>query len=432
MNTGSVDSTLLKQKSTRTQNCALPFFILITLCLLIGTAIILITPYGEFGDEETHFNYANHIRKELALPPLSFNVREMRIQQAFQPPLYYMFGALLLFIKMEMSTAVYVLRFFSLLLTGFSIWYVWKSSSLIFHARYAVLLSTAIVAFNPQFLYVNCGITSIAMMSMTGTVTIYWMIRTLLEKANLSRRACILGICFGAAMLSRSIAIFLGPLCLGVLYFAAKDEDSAHPKWFKYFALFLVSSFVVAGWWYVRNWILYGDPFAWKLYQATVGYGWIRREPFGWLYVAKALAQIHAYFWAYFGRQQFHAQVVDYSIYLFLQAIAMVGVWEILKSRGGKDPEFEPPNFNRKGFILLLATASLALIEILTLQWRIASPQGRYLYTGIASLAIPMAAGLIKIFPQKYRAPAAKFAAVFMFGMCVYLLLRYWLPHYRG
>jgi len=390
----------------------------------MGTAIILITPYDEFGDEQTHMRYAKYIRTHYSLPPMSFNVKEMTIQESFQPPLYYIVSAVLLLPNPRLITSIFLLRFLSLTLAVVTIWLIWKCALLVFPNNYSIAAaSMAVTAFNPQFLYVNCGITNISMMGFTCTLMAYAMLLIATEKRKLGLRSCLMGLAFGAALLSRTFTICLALPAAVAIYLA----DRA--KLIRYCIIFGISALAVCSWWYIRNWINYGDPFAWKLFQHTVGYDWIRKEPFNLFYIAQSLAFMHAYFWAYFGKNTYHAQVPDYAIYLLLMTLGVIGVIEILRKRGS-DSDFSPDRFRRTGFLLLIFTALVAFTEILALQFRISSPQGRYLFMVIAPFSVAFGAGLARLFSEKHRANGSRLIVSVFLGMCIYILLRYWFPHY--
>ena len=363
--------------------------------------------------------YAKYIRTHYALPPMSFNVKEMTIQESFQPPLYYMVSAVLLLPNPALITSIFLLRFLSLTLAVVTIWFIWKCALVVFPKNYSIAAaSMAVTAFNPEFLYVNCGITNISMMGLTCTLMAYAMLLIATEKTKLGLRCCLMGFAFGAALLSRTFTICLALPAAAAIYVADRKNL------IRYCVIFGISTLAVCSWWYIRNWINYGDPFAWKLFQHTVGSDWIRKEPFNLFYIAQSLAFMHAYFWAYFGKNTYHAQVPDYAVYLLLMVLGVIGVVEILRKRKSDS------GFQRTAFVLLLFTALVAFAEILALQFRISSPQGRYLFMVIAPFSVAFGAGLARLFPEKYQARGSRLIVLCFFGMCVYILLRYWLPHY--
>ena len=394
----------------------------------LGLWVVLVTPYNSFPDEGSHFGYAKYLRMHGRLPPLSFNTREILIPEGFQPPLYYAMGAALLIPPFSSETQVLLLRLLSLLLGWGTVILVWKCAACVFPERpHAVMLATGFAALNPQFIFTHAGITNISATDFTCGLTQLVLLRILSDRSSLLRKSVMLGVCCGLALLSRATTVFLVPLCLAVLWHASRSEEGRTLP--RLLLAFSAAAFAVAGWWCIRNWIYFGDPFLWKLHQSTVGAHWARDGGADLLYVAQSLAFLHASFWAYFGRNEFHAGIVEYAVYLLIEAIAAWGLVEILR-RKEDDPDFQPPAFSRDAFRLQVICAVLLLAEILALQLRLSSTQGRYLYMAMPANGILLSAGIYKALPRRNRHAGAILVSAFLLLMCVYLLVRFWFPHY--
>lgn len=393
----------------------------------LGFLILSLTPFDSFPDESAHFLYAQHIRDHRELPPLSFDRKKIEIPEGFQPPLHYGAGAILLIPSMSRQAQVLVLRIFSLLLGWGTVVFIWKCAQFVFPGKpEAVVMITAFAALNPQFIFTHSGITNIATTDFTCALLLWLLLRILSENTSLLRGSLVVGICCGLVLLSRTTTIYLIPVCVAALWLRGRSDFS---RLWRSLLVFSIAAFAVAGWWYLRNWIYYEDPFLWKVHQTTMGSGWAREGGADLFYIMQALAFLHASFWAYFGRNEFHAGVAEYSLYLLVEAVALWGVMEIFL-RKDTDPDFAPPQFSRKAFAFLMFSGGVALAEILLLQLRISSPQGRYLYMSMPAVATALGAGIYKAIPQRLRAIGAPAVVTFLFLMCVYLLSRYWLPHY--
>ena len=93
--------------------------------------------------------------------------------------------------------------------------------------------------------------------------------------------------------------MLLAVIGLALCLKAVRDRDTG---WLlRRSALILGVALAVAGWWYVRNQMLYGDPFGWRMFLAihshmvrSGGYGW-------WLFTHDFLAQVGRTFWGAFG-----------------------------------------------------------------------------------------------------------------------------------
>lgn len=89
--------------------------------------------------------------------------------------------------------------------------------------------------------------------------------------------AAISGGLLGLALLSKIGLIALLPVPLVALgLYTVRNTQHATRHWRQLILAALIIyglAFVIAGWWYVRNWQLYGDPLAWREWQALTGAG---------------------------------------------------------------------------------------------------------------------------------------------------------------
>lgn len=403
---------------------AILLFLIIFFCF--GVAIAYFTPYGRFPDELSHLQYIRYIKDHHELPKLSYTTSEIPSTVAFHPPLYYVAAATLIQPSMDPKLQLYIIRFFSVLQGLAAVFILWKCANLVFPGnRAAVIITMAITVFNPQFVFIHSGASNIPTTTVTCAFVTFCLIRIITRTNNLWRWSVLLGIALGLALLSRTVTVYLVPPSLFVLFWKAK-----HRKQFFYFASMLtLCTTVVAGWWYIGNWIRYGDPILWKVGSVTLGTAFVKQgDVFQWMYLIELLAFLHASFWAYFGRNEYHGEIWQYAIYLFLELAAFVGILEIWR-KSSHDPDFQPPAFERPAFFLLLLTGLLAVAELVITLMKIRSAQGRYLYMAIVPLALCMGAGIIKILPPAWRTRGAILGSAFLFVFQIYLLLRYWLPH---
>jgi hypothetical protein len=393
-------------------------------CFAIGLALILIAPFRSFPDETAHLEYAQYIHVNHTIPPLATQIKDIKIQESFQPPLFYICSSVLVFPN-HFSFTVIAIRVFCLLLGIGTIFLAWKCAQLVWPGFPPFeVLACSFIAFNPQFIWNHCGISNLSMTSLTSAICVYFALRTTDKNRNVFQNSVFLGIAFGAALLSRVITIYLLPVCGFVILHRAR-KDALLPL-----ILFVASTLMVCGWWFGRNWIEYGDPLLWHIHQTTMGLLWARDvDSFQLKEFLGALAFLHATFWAYFGRNQFHAGIAEYALYLMLVVLAAAGTMEIVFRRTA-DADFNVPRFCRSRFLILVMAGIFAVSEIVLMQLKIASPQGRYLYMAYVPIAIISGCGLLKIIPAVKRKSAANWISAFLFLFCIYLLMRYALPHY--
>jgi Dolichyl-phosphate-mannose-protein mannosyltransferase len=389
----------------------------------------LVTPYNQFPDEQSHLDYVRYVRLNHRLPPLGMTLKEIPVRVGFHPPLFYLASSIFYSPDASQASNIFRLRLFCLLLGAISLFFVWETCSILFPDQHAVrVLAMAFGAFNAQYVFTSSGISNVPMTNLTCAITMYLLLRMITKPDNLSLQSLLAGVCFGGALLSRTLTVYLFPVCLIVIAICSiRKEKRPLPLFLKAFGGFLFASLLVAGWWYGRNWLRYGDPVLFHLHQTTVGAEFVQHEPVTWLSAWNTMAILNASFWAYFGNHQYHAGIAEYAVYLFLEILAVIGLFEAVSQKSQNDRV----TLNRKVLLLLILSVVLAIAEILGVQLGVNSPQGRYLFMAIVPICTILGVGIIQVFPSKHRATGSIALSVFLFLFCLYLLGTYWWPHYR-
>ena len=388
--------------------------------------IVLLSPYRHFPDEENHVQYIQHIQKYRELPKFSQDPAITPSSVAFHPPLYYLCASVLVNPSWALEIQITILRIFSLLQGVFALWILFRCAALVFPGNpAAVILTMASVAFNPQFIFIHSGVGNIPSTTLTCSMVAFYLIKMTIAKQITPRLTILLGLFLGLAILSRSVAVYLALPALIALFLYAKNKRQL----LLHAAMMFACAALTGGWWYIRNCLQYGDPVLWKIGILTMGVHFVRKEPvLRWEFLFGTISFLHASFWAYFGRNEYHAGIWEYAVYLLMQAMACVGVIEIWRKRT-VDAEFEQSAFERPAFFLMVFAGFLAVCEIFLILMRLESPQGRYLYMAIVPLALILGGGLVKIVSPRRRLAAAYVCSLFLFLFGSYLLVRYWLPH---
>jgi hypothetical protein len=256
----------------------------------------------------------------------------------------------------------------------------------------------------------------------------YYLLRILISPDHVASLSLKTGFSFGAALLSRTLTLYLFPICvIAIAIGCIRKEKPVLAVFLKASGSFLLVALLVAGWWYGRNWLRYGDPLLFHLHQTTVGAEFVQREPVTWLSALSTIAILNASFWAYFGNHQYHAGIAEYSIYLLLEVLALIGVFENLRKKVQKVDLVG----DRTALCLLVLAATLAIAEILAAQLGVNSPQGRYLFMALIPICAILGAGITQLLPSKHRTNGSIGLSMFLFFFCLYLLGVYWWPHYR-
>lgn len=241
------------------------------------------------------------------------------------------------------------------------------------------LMAASLVAFNPQFLFISALVSNDALLAALGATLLWWCL-TPPSSVAAQRWAVGAGALFGLALLTKQSALLFGPLLLWGAWRAAERRAG------RFVVLTLLwggVALLIAGWWFGRNALLYGDPFALASFRAEfAGQPFAWRDPLAW---SGALRQLAASFWARFGWMSLRPPDWTLWLYAALCVLAVAG-WLLRLARGAPDPAWSGP---------LLA---LVMAGVWTLAFALAAGlvawQGRMLFPALAATGVLLAAGL--------------------------------------
>lgn len=148
---------------------------------------------------------------------------------------------------------------------------------------------------------------------------------------------------------------------------------------------------LVSGWWFVRNWALYGDPLGWRTFLAN----WAvvqRNSGVKWDDVCRFFTTQFQSYWARFGWMTVSAPRWIYPLLLVLCGLSLLG-WGMWLWRR---------RYRSLSESQLLGLIALALFPLLQEAFQFRSIfvfndswyQGRYLFPAVAALSTLLAAGL--------------------------------------
>lgn len=286
--------------------------------LLLGLTFGLLVPPFENLDEIEHFGVVRHVAETGRLPVHGAPEAEAYHyrQEASQPPLYYLLSAALVrFLGLRADDAAGFWRFNPYVSCGpnaaspydnratfyhnaRSESFPWRGALLMLHflrawstllqagtvvgayllarrlfprRRAVVLLAMAVVAFNPQFLLVASGVNNDNLVTPLVTWGLLVLLRAWLEGLSW-RRALVLGLLIGLAGLSKLSGWLLLPFsCLAMLISFLRRPRAALRSFLISLVLVMLTALAVGGWWFWRNWQLYGDPTALQPMLELVG-----------------------------------------------------------------------------------------------------------------------------------------------------------------
>ncbi len=118
--------------------------------------------------------------------------------------------------------------------------------------------AAAIVAFNPQFLFMSGAVNNDVIAGLFGSILL-WQGVIIIRDGLTTRRSIFLALAFGLALMAKFNLAFALPLIeLALLISIWPKRDWR--GFIKANVILLIGVAIIAGWWFVRNVQLYGEP----------------------------------------------------------------------------------------------------------------------------------------------------------------------------
>ncbi len=317
--------------------------VILLIFVLLSTIYSVVVPPFETSDELWHYPMVKHIADTWSLPVQDpANVGPWR-QEGSQPPLYYALGALatcwidtsdmsevrhlnrnvdngiatpdgninLVVHRPEQEAfpwqgtvlAVHVVRFLSIAMAALGVALTYFVVRETFPRRPALALgATALHAFTPMVIFIAGSVNNdnlVVPLSSLGLLMLLRLLRPMRppSKATWRRtnvRYLSLGVVLGLAALTKASSLALTVLTALVVTVRAirRRDDGATAGWREFLTgglATLLPLLAIAGWWYLRNIRLYGDPSGLNAFiqilgkreiPATLGQLWRERQSF--------------------------------------------------------------------------------------------------------------------------------------------------------
>lgn len=422
--------------------------LLIAAYVVAACAWSVATPIFEAPDEPGHVDYVAHLVLRGALPVQSV----ARRNYAHHPPLYYVAAALAAgganwddqrAMPIYLGSgggpaaarhseaerwpwrgrvaAVHVARLVSIAFGAAAVAFVIAAGWTAFPERPAVgWLAGALLAWTPQWTFITGTVNNDAAAAATGAAVL-WTILRARERPGERRRWVLLGLACGAALLSKSstLAVVAAASAAWALNGRRRTDRRA---WLVDGAALHGTIALTAGWWFLRNAMLYGDPIGWAVYREA--WSSMLRTAAPDLGEAAQIADLAwRSYWGWFGWLTLDAGD-------WLHAAANVLVWGAAFSawRGG----IFLAQYTRRSEVLVCAAIAalhaLYLIALNAVQGPVMA-QGRHFFPAAGAAMTAMAAGLLSSAerPAWPAAAAVAAAAATANAACLFLIV---LPAY--
>lgn len=425
---------------------------LITAYLLLATAYSVINPLFESPDEVWHYEYVRWLVEGNGLPEPHDVGHAPWHQEGSQPPLYYLTAAALTsWVSTDNATEVirynphaavgqadsfgnknmmkhgpveawpwtgvvlsaHLARFLSILLGAVTVSATFASVIQIFpEQRWAALLAGAIVGLNPQFLFLSASVNNDNLVTCFCAVGIWYGLKLLRQTFIDNRDLTALQVLFfgslaGGAALSKLSGLLLSGF-VGLTLTLIALQRSSLQRWIRWGATSALAMVAISGWWYLRNWFLFGDPLALKAMFAILPRR--ARPPSS----AELLARVEGIWHSLWGVFGWFNVVMNESVYWLYTGLTLAGfigflVLFLRLGRGHGNTKFSRtanPQANLIQLALLLIWIGAVVLTLL--KWaQMRYPQGRLLFPMLSAAAAIISLGLLNWVPNRWRASAA-------------------------
>ena len=420
--------------------------VLLLILLLYGvlsTGFGVVNPLFEAPDEQLHFFTARYIADTGKLPSV-MEANGFARQEAGQPPLYYLLGALMIspidtrgaaeqlwlnpnahlgefqpvdvnvFVHGEAekwpwhgyALAAHILRLFSALIGVGTLLCIYGSGRLLWADQPEIaLLATALVAFLPQFAFLHGAVTNDVLIIFFSSFVLWELLRLWQDRVT-TMRLLLLGITIGLAIITKMAGLLLLVLACSVLLLLAwrdsrRVSEANGSDWSGWaqrlwqVALFvMLPALLLSGWLLVRNWILYGDVTAVNQFVEIHG----GNRQFTLRQVWHDLDRVVLSSVGIFGWMNLRAPAWIYTTWAGIVLGAALGlsllVWPTIR-RSDRAEFFNITKSNGALVVMWLAFWTV-LVHVSWLQFMIQTPadQGRLLFPALLPLALLVAFGL--------------------------------------
>ncbi len=439
-----------------------PLILILCLYLILGTAYSLVNPPFEGYDEQAHFRYITWLAAERRLPVLTQGVFGIN-HETWQPPLYYALNGLGFgwidtsdlediiqynpywayeigavgrdnknaylhgpwenFPFQKTILALHAMRGLSVLIGIITVVSTYFIAAAICPSRPHIALgATALVAFNPQFLYISASITNdglvtalvaLAMLVIVRHIRIGWTIRT----------GVILGVLASLAILTKLSGLIVLPLIgLGILVELGRTRQIRPAILY----LLTVGGIVLlaSGWWFWRNWILYGDWTSLEYMRDTLG----RYEaPLSFEVIAVAFNNVRRSYWACFGPGSVPIAAPIYQTLDLVMGLAAIGLILALYSRRNAIR-------SERGLSQWIVILAWVVLTFAAVAYYISGTPsayfGRNLFVAIPALSLLLFLGLEIFCPEWLKSAGAWATMAAVVGLAVVCLVFFIAPAY--
>ncbi|MBZ0298628.1 MAG: glycosyltransferase family 39 protein [Anaerolineae bacterium] len=408
--------------------------------VILAVIYSVVTPLFEASDELWHYPMVQYIATTGQLPVQDpANVGPWR-QEGSQPPLYYLLAAALTagidtsdmgIIRRQnphadigvvlpdgninMIThrtaaeafpwhgtvlAVHIARLLSVALGLSTVYVTYQLGHELFPYEPVIRLgAAAFVAFLPMFLFISGSVNNDNLSNLLGNLLLLRIVRLLNPQRSPGwRDYVVIGLVTGAGLLAKYNIGFLIPLVALALLVVSLRQKNWRPLVFGGIISGTLT-IAIAGWWYLRNQQLYGDPTGLNVFLEVVGR---RLVPANLAQLWSERSSFTQAFWGFFGGVNVPMPAVVYALLSAIGVIGLIGalafwvVW-LIRRRS---------RLIVHGWLPMLFSAGWPVLTFISyLRWTAETPasQGRLIFGALSPISIWLVVGLVWWLPRRAR-----------------------------
>ncbi len=191
--------------------------------------------------------------------------------------------------------AIHLVRLFSVALGAWAVYLTWALVHELYpDPSWLALAAAAVHAFTPMYLFISASVNNDNLIVPLCSWALLLMVRRIKNQESGIRHSLLLGAVIGSGLLTKASAIGLLPLAAATLAWEAwqgiKSQigESAHPvpskiqnpkpkilvhvsRFAFHVFLILLPALIISGWWFYRNFRLYGDWLGLNAFYAVLG-----------------------------------------------------------------------------------------------------------------------------------------------------------------
>jgi hypothetical protein len=288
-----------------------------------------------------------------------------------------------------------------------------------------VVTATALTALNPQFIRVSATVSNDSLSAALTTLTVLLALKFTAPERFLATRnvredqadtspssipmrdrdALLLGLLTGLALLTKLSSLttlfLVGFIIFWPLFFLNQWRKPALQKVTRWLAIIGATTIALTGWWFFRNYQLYGEWLATETHLNLAGRGHLSLAEIWGL-----RAEVERAYWATFGWGQIRPPEWVYGLLFWLTRIGLIGIvlallLKLVQGAKAKSLPLNLESINLKNVFILLVWAALNLVLYLRWMMSVGSvSHSRLIFPAIAAISLLLALGWHSLLPR--------------------------------